>query len=259
MKDIKTNVFLGYPIELENVCKVYPPTVKQIIENDLFAMYRELIVIDQAKLDQLYTKNGDEKIEEQEFIPNPLEYLISLAYNDESIYALILEAFKFFTKADIFFDFNAKEIVFGKLSSLDGLTTDEEVAEKYLEFPRLDENNYFDFQNLVRQAIGETPVEEPSKDPRIRRIKAKGKYREEIKIKENKSNLSFSSMLSSICCMGIGITPLNIGELTYAGIKELLIRYQAKMSYDTDIAMKMVPLADTKNIKPKIWISDLED
>nr|DAE11697.1 MAG TPA: hypothetical protein [Siphoviridae sp. ct2vX3] len=31
--------------------------------------------------------------------------------------------------------------------------------------------------------------------------------------------------MTSICCMGIGITPLNVGELSYAAVSELIRRY----------------------------------
>jgi len=65
---------------------------------------------------------------------------------------------------------------------------------------------------------------DPNEDPRITKMKAKARYRDKIKAKAN-SSLNLSSMLVAICCMGIGITPLNIGELSYAFASALFSMY----------------------------------
>jgi hypothetical protein len=38
-------------------------------------------------------------------------------------------------------------------------------------------------------------------------------------------------MLVSICCMGIGITPLNIGEMSYTALESIVKKYQDKEKY----------------------------
>ena len=53
--------------------------------------------------------------------------------------------------------------------------------------------------------------------------------------------------------MGIGITPLNIGELSYAAVIGLLNRYQEKEQYDLDVD-SLLAGADSKKVKPKYWI-----
>lgn len=58
--------------------------------------------------------------------------------------------------------------------------------------------------------------------------------------------------------MGIGITPLNIGELSYAALMKLLERYQFKEKYDIDIK-SLLAGADSSKVKPKYWISNLDD
>lgn len=47
------------------------------------------------------------------------------------------------------------------------------------------EEEYFDFQNAMRAAFGENPVDppNPNEDPRIKRMKAKARYRDKIKAK----------------------------------------------------------------------------
>jgi hypothetical protein len=58
--------------------------------------------------------------------------------------------------------------------------------------------------------------------------------------------------------MGLGITPLNIGEMSYAAVGILIRTYQEKEKYETDVRSLQAG-ADSKKIKPKYWIRNLED
>ena len=84
-------------------------------------------------------------------------------------------------------------------------------------------------------------------------MKAKARLRDKVKAK--KDGISFGITLTSICCMGIGITPLNIGEMSYANVFAIMERYQAKEKYELDIKSM---LAGAKDIQPKYWIRDLD-
>jgi hypothetical protein len=66
------------------------------------------------------------------------------------------------------------------------------------------------------------------------------------------------TIMTSICCMGIGITPLNIGEMSYVSIQAILAQYQNKEKYQIDID-SLLAGADSKKIKPKYWIRNLEE
>jgi hypothetical protein len=73
----------------------------------------------------------------------------------------------------------------------------------------------------VGQKVVEKPVED--EDPRVKAIKAKARYRDKLKAKQNaKKGLSLFHTLASICCMGIGLTPLNIGEMSYVAMNAIL-------------------------------------
>jgi hypothetical protein len=90
------------------------------------------------------------------------------------------------------------------------------------------EEEYFDFQNIIREVCGEKPVApmeppNPNEDPRIAAMKAKARERDRIKAKrEATKGISIHTCLVAICCMGIGITPLNIGEMSYAAIGPIM-------------------------------------
>jgi len=90
-------------------------------------------------------------------------------------------------------------------------------------------------------------------------MKAKARYRDKIKAKQMaKTGLSLFSSMASICCMGIGLTPLNIGEMSYIAMEAIISQYQAKEKYEVDID-SLLAGADSKKIKPKYWIRNLEE
>ena len=69
--------------------------------------------------------------------------------------------------------------------------------------------------------------------------------------------ISLETIMTSICCMGIGITPLNIGEMSYPALLAILDTYQEKEKYELDTSCLLAG-ADSKKIKPKYWIRNLE-
>jgi hypothetical protein len=101
------------------------------------------------------------------------------------------------------------------------------------------------------------PVED--EDPRVKAIKARARYRDKLKAKQNaKKGLKLFSVMTSICCMGLGLTPLNIGEMSYVAMETIMGAYQSKEKYELDID-SLLAGADSKKIKPKYWIRNLEE
>ena len=73
-----------------------------------------------------------------------------------------------------------------------------------------------------------------------------------------KKGPSLFSVMASICCMGIGLTPLNIGEMSYVALESILRKYQEKEKYQLDID-SLLAGADSKKVKPQYWIKNLND
>ena len=238
------NFLYGYPVEFKNLCMVYPPKVCDTFKKDFF-LYSQILTLSQEEIE-------DEYVEKDLDISNlltPFEYVLNTAYNDLTLRKYIEDAFYLFIHENITFLFEQKQIVIGdikEIKSLDDLRI-------------LKEEDYFDFQNLVREAMGKKTVEppNPNEDPRVKKIKAKARYRDKIKAKRGQG-LSLQATLSSICCMGIGITPLNSGELSYAIIPVLMEIYQGKEKYQLDTDCLLAG-ADAKKIKPTYWIRNLEN
>ena len=244
---INPAVFIGAPLSYKQF-KIYPPKVKEVAANSFYSQYLRILTFSQEEIeDEFIEKNID-----IEKMPTPFEFLLANCYNSKKVALLTKEAFKFFMKIDVEFFYEAKIIAVGNLKEIlkESKTIDDLVLIK--------EEDFFDIQNLIREVSGEKKVEKPNpnEDPRVKKIKAKARYRDKIKAKQNKG-ISLSTCLTAICCMGIGITPLNIGEMSYAAVPAIMEMYQEKEKYHLDID-SLLAGADSKKIKPKYWIRNLD-
>ena len=249
---IDDKIFLGKPIKFKDICKIYPPTVAEVVENDDFDSYQTLFTITQEELNKAYLQ--DESILQ---VPTPFQYLLMNYYQDEEVKEKIEEAFKFFVHEPVTIVPEIELLLIGKSES-------ELNPDVDLENPRiLTEDNFFDFQNQIRLAMGSNPIKPPepediNEDPRVRRWKMKIKEREEIlNVKQRKNSPTFGTLLAAICCMGIGLNPLNIGEMSYACVHWLIAMYQQNEEYDVDIRALLAG-ADSKKVKPKYWIKNID-
>lgn len=238
------NFLYGYPVEFKHLCMVYPPKVHDTF-NKHFFLYAQILTLSQEEIEDEYV----EKELDISNLLNPFEYLLNSAYNDQGLREYIKDAFYLFIHEPVTFLYEQKQIIIGDVSKVESIN----------DLRVLKEEDYFEFQNLVRQSIGKKVIEppNPNEDPRVKAIKAKARYRDKIKAKKGQG-LSLQSTLSSICCMGIGITPLNIGELSYAIIPVLIETYQAKEKYELDTDCLLAG-ADAKKIKPTYWIRNFDN
>lgn len=246
---INERVFIALPLNFKNKCSVYPPLIKEVIENNKFPLYKKLLTLSQEDIeDEFNEKNLDVKD-----LLTPLEYLLNTAYNDKRLEALARETFKFFIHENVHFLYEQKKIIIGDLEE------DLKKIKSIDELRMIGEDEYFEFQNMVREVLGEQVIDppNPNEDPRIKRLKAKARYRDRIKAKQGKG-LNLASSLVSICCMNFGLNPLNIGELSYAAISPLIRYYQEKEKYQLDID-SLLAGADSKKIKPKYWVRNIDD
>ena len=249
---INDKVLLGFPIQFKDICKVYPPKVSDVVGNDNFMIYQTLFVITQEELDEAYLK--DENVTQ---VPTPFQYLLMNYHQDEEMKERIEEAFALFVHEPVTIIPEIEMLLIGK--SEEELNPDID-----LESPKLlTEKNFFEFQNTIRISMGMEPAktpnpEEENLDPRIKRYKMKVKEHEKIiNKKKSKSAPTLGTLLAAICCMGIGLNPLNIGEISYACVQWLIAMEQQKEEYDVDVRALLAG-ADSKKVKPKYWIKNLD-
>lgn len=243
---INSYAFLALPIRKKNY-SVYPPTLNDSLNNPNFTQWEGLFTTSQEELeDSIHEHNPGYDGP----IPTPWLFLLGSAYEDKEFENTIREAFRFFLHEEITILYENQVIVLGNLE--EELTKVSSAEELRI----IDEEEFFNLQNTVRTSLGIAPVEKPDPDesPRIKRMKAKARLRDRVKAKKG-MGLSLGDSLVSICCMGIGLTPLNIGEISYAALGKIIDRYQKKEAYETDI-QSILAGADAKKIHPKYWITN---
>ena len=242
-------VFIKEPLYFKNKFKVYPPSVRDVVGNPKYSQYLKVLTISQEDIQDELAK----KVEEGKTLPTPFEFLLINCYHNAEFRQVATKAFEFFIHEPINFFYEQKMLIVGNLEKV---VTEIEKVEDLI---TITADEYFDFQNMIREVCGDKPLNppeppNPNEDPRITAMKAKARARDRAKAKQNASNgISIQTCLVAICCMGIGITPLNIGEMSYAAIGPIMKMSQEKEKYDIDIR-SLLAGADSKKIKPKYWI-----
>lgn len=245
---INARFFLCAPRSYKGKITIYPPTMNDVITNEGFGIFLKTLTYSQEEIeDELAEKNmldGD--------IPNPFQFLMDNCKNIEGYEAIVKASFYFFCKTEITFLYDINKILIGNVEKL--LKDGVEVKD----FVFLEEDDFFDFQNILRESVAQKPVErpDPDEDPRVKRIKAKARYRDKIKAKQG-SGIGMAASLTSICCMGLGINPLNVGEMSYVAFRAIMEMYQDKEKYDLDVKTLLAG-GDSKKIKPKYWIKNFD-
>lgn len=245
--------FICEPVDFKPGIKIYPPTVKDVITNQYYGHYSRLLTYSQEEVEDEFIE-AKKKLDKY---PTPIEFMLNNSYHNKQYEQLCKDAFKFFIHEEVIFLYEQKIIVVGNI---------EEVIKntKTLEdLTMIREEDFFDFQNVVRECVGKKPVEppDPNEHPKIKEMKRKARYRDKVKAKnaaKGKDGITLFTTLVSICCMGLGITPLNIGEMSYIALESILRKYQEKEKYQLDID-SLLAGGDSKKIKPKYWIRNFEE
>ena len=239
--------FLGLPQKFKNLCTIYPPTIREMLQEETKGL-ANILTITQEEIEDLFA----DKVDQEGKPINPptvLEYfLINCLYN-KTFEQQFIKSFELFIHEPITLLYEIQSIVIGNLEK------ETLKVKKPEDYRIINKDNFFEFQNAIRRALGDKPAEPPkeNEDPRIKRMKAKARYRDRIKAKKG-IGITFEETLVSICCMGIGLNPLNIGEISYAATKQLVEKYQQKEKYEVDI-QSLLAGADSKKIKPKYWMN----
>lgn len=240
--------FLKLPYNFKDKFYIYPPSINEVIGNDEFGMYQKIFTMSQEELEDEFTKK------EQNFsnIPTPYEYLVANCYHSKEFLEICKKAFSFFIKQEVTLLSQLGIFIIGNLEEALSKT------KKVEDLIKFGEEDYFEFQNIIRMVVGLKPVEppNPNEHPRIRAMKAKARYRDKIKAKQN-AGLDLTSLMAAICCMEMGLNPLNIGDISYASVNILVNQYQNKEKYQLDVD-SLLAGADSKKVKPKYWIQQLD-
>ena len=249
----KESYFIGLPSQFKPGILIYPPKVKDVIGNSNYGLYGKILTQSQEDIEDKFI---EEKNPQKDY-PTPIEALLNNCYHHKNFEQLCKQAFEFFLHEEVTFLYEQKIIVIGNLEEV--LKTVSSIEEVIM----LREEDFFEFQNAIRECIGKKPIEppDPNEHPKVKEMKRKARYRDRVKEKQmakSKDGITLFTSLVSICCMGLGITPLNIGEMSYIALESILRKYQEKEKYQLDID-SLLAGADSKKVKPKYWIRNFEE
>ena len=230
------DAFFGLTINFQDICLITPPKIIDIanIGFNTFNYYTFLLTQSQEDIDCDFLNNGDIKD-----APTPFIFLMTYALINEELKENIKKAFQFFIKETVTFLPEIQAIVVG------------DILEKRI----INEQNFFDFQNTIRAASGIKLISPPSENLKIRKFKAKQVYRDRVKSKTSKDSVKdLTTLLTSVCCMGVGLNPINLMDISYAALKMMIDRYEMKESYDSQFAISLAGGQTKDNI---FWIRDV--
>ena len=208
----------GVPIFLDDICAIYPATLRQIVEEgyDNFQKYLGIITAnkpipspkDDSEFKQLLTELTD------------FQYLLMMTAIDQEVHQTLKSAFKFFIHEDVIFSLDPAQIVIGP------------IEEKHL----LTEEKFYDLQQVIKRMYfleveGEEIIIYPDDSPSVKRLKMQMRANREkvrkAKAKQaarEKSDLKFSDLIGSITINNCGLNIENVWDITYYAFHDQLKR-----------------------------------
>lgn len=234
---------------------LYPPRLKDVCANRDYPIYANIFTTCQEDIWDLILENQGKEMTglPVDGAPTPFEFFLANCYQSEEYMKKAQEAFRFFTREEVRIIPETKVILFA---------TDIERITDPKDLRMIDDNDkFFKFQNAIRDLLGEEQKSPPPEHehPKIALMKAKARYRDRVKKKKGvEGGLSLTTMMVALCCMGIGLNPLNIGEITYQAASAIFAMRQDKEKYETDIRIMTAGFGSKKKITPKYWIKNPE-
>ena len=239
-------LFFGAAINFNNICWVYPLTIKEIIGmgQDTYNEYISYLCADIAETQKLMKKDG---VPDEQLPNTAFDYLMQQSKSSSIFFVKLQEAFSTFIREKVHFLYEQDVICIG--TEFDKQKT-------------LTRDNFEDFQNILR-AQNKLPIPEPipkNENPMERKFRLRRAQVAEAKRKQAAKNgeaVSLFDSISTLVCFNVGVTFDSVGDLTIYQFRDLLARAQAKYKYDLDIRM-IAAGADPKKIKPKLWFGKID-
>lgn len=133
---IDAKVFIGFPVEFEELCEIYPPTVGEVLGMKEFQKYRMVLTMTIEDIEDAMFPN--QEIDPNVTVPTPFENLIRCCTSDKNYEKVVKDAIYYFTHKKVSVDTEEKIIIIGDAETILSLT---EISE----LPIIDENNFFCF------------------------------------------------------------------------------------------------------------------
>ena len=240
----------GCPVFLEDICAIYPATLKEIAEVGYENFWQYIQILTSSKP----IINEKEEKELAQFINNltDFQYFLTMVNLDAETNQKAKEAFRFFTHESVIFSLDPAQIIIGPLK------------EKHL----ILEEDFHNFRKIIkRMYFIETDVEDiiiyENDDPRVKAMKqqmlrnralvAKAKAKQRAK---EGGDIQFSDLIGSVAVGNCGLNIENIWDITYYAFYDQLKRMGWRDQFNIN---NRAALAGAK-LKPaqlKHWIKSI--
>lgn len=208
----------GCPVFIEDICAVYPATLREIVSEgyDNFQKYLGIILIEKPVL----TAKDDPELKSLLTELTDFQYLLMMTAIDKETNQLLRDAFMFFTHENVFFSLEPAQIVIGP------------IEEKHL----LTEEKFYDLQRLIRRMYfieqeGEEIVIYANDSLAVRKLKEQMRAnREKVrkanakKAQREKTDMKFSDLIGSVTINDCNLNMMNIWDITYYAFHDQLKR-----------------------------------
>ena len=236
IEDIKAQAYMGCGSSLSKVCKIYPLTIKEIIElgYSTYKTYLSTLLLDEVAISQHIKEKTGETISPEKI--DPLTYLLSSAEQSDSFLLEVQSMFSTFIKEDV--------LLLPEISSV--------VIGDPLQRRIINSENFKDFQEILRIQNGQKvkPPPPPNETPGERKMRLLREKAEAVKQKQNEKDsegMPFSVFLEIADVFGI-----NLEKCTVYAFYKLVARHQAREKWNQDIQM-LCAGAEADKLKTKYW------
>lgn len=241
---IKQQAYCCKPHNYNNICKIYPLTVDEMVEMGANVYYNRLdmLLSTEATIVKDIKKKTGKEVDIESI--HPLEYLIQSAQIDDMVFLDLTKAFSTFTKEEVLLLPKINSVLIGGKAAM---------AQRRL----ITESNFRDFQDILRiQNCLDVPVPPPENEsPGQRKMRLLAEKVAAVKKKQAQKDgegQTFSELLEIAGTFGI-----DTDKSLYA-FRRLLKRYRAREKWQNDLQM-LCAGADSEKLKTKYWGESLDD
>ena len=208
----------GAPVFLDDICAIYPVTLREIVEEGYNNFQKYLGLLTASKPS---AKNEDKELEKMLADLSDFEYLLLMISIDKEVNETARNALRFFThEIEISFSLDPAQIVLGP------------IQEKHL----LTEDKFYDFQRILKRMYfieveGEEIIINKDDPPNVKALKEKmRKNREKLakakakKASQEHSDLKLSDLIGSMAINHCNLSMDNIWNITYYAFHDQLKR-----------------------------------
>ena len=236
IEDIKCQAYKCLPSQFNNICKIYPMPVIEILEMGINAYNGKLglLLLTEVEIAQTIKEKVKQDVPIEKI--DTLTYLIQSANNNDTFFLELESAFSTFIKEDI--------LILPKINSILVGNPDERRL--------ITSENFHDFQDILRiqnhKEIKEPPP--PNESPGQRKMRLLREQVAAVKKKQAQKNSEGQSLLDLLEIADV--FGIDTEKCSLFSFYNLIRRHQMKEKWDQDLQM-LCAGADSNKIKTKYW------